>query len=381
MSLSINNNARRNKTLPALMLAASTALLTAGTALADTPVFEGDNGQLNIGGAMRFRYGWTDNSNFKDNDFKTDLNRIKLNGHYGNLIGSVQYHWYARDANTFSTIQHAWLGWKLGEDSDIRAGVVHVPFGLLPIASQNFWMNATYYLGLEDDPDMGVVWQHQSNGHHWHVGLFAGDEYMDSSRNERYSYDLSGTYREREQLAVRYERSTEFNDAALKFGGGIRVGKMQHLTGGDDEVHTAGAVHAELKQGAWTTQLQWIYYHYANPAGNTVNLTGFIDNFTIASAAHVPTFNVVYALPHTGWFDAISCYNNYSSVMTSSGMGLRDTLQNVTGCEITKNKVITYVDWVASRNMYGGTGTGLGIYGPNSSKWHSRLNINIGYYF
>jgi len=381
------------RTLSAAVLATSLLVIGSPQALADVPLIEGDNGQLNIGGAMRFRYGWDDGHKpgesrmkIKDADFKTDLNRVRLNGEYGNLIGSVQYHWYSRDENSFSTFQHAWLGWKLGEGSDIRAGVVHVPFGLLPIASQNFWMNANYYLGMEDDPDMGIVWQQQSDGHHFHVGLFAGDEYLTSRRKERYSYDVGGLYREREQLALRYENTSEMGDGELKLGGSLRVGNMEHLNTGDKELHTAAAFHSELKQGGWTTQLQWIYYHYDvppginDPYGNIINLTGFIDNFAIASAAHVPTFNVAYSLPNTGWFDAITCYNNYSSVM-ASGEGLGDTLQNVTGCEITKGKVITYIDVIASRNMYGGNGSGLGIATAGPGSWHSRFNFNIGYYF
>jgi len=369
--------------LSAAVLATSLVVIGSPQALADVPLIEGDNGHLNIGGAMRFRYKWDEDSNkqFKTARLATDLSRIKLNGEYGNFIGSAQYHFYSRDNYQFQAIQHAWLGWKLGEDSDIRAGVVQVPFGLLPIASQNFWMNVDYSLGLDDDPDTGIVWQQQSDGHQWHVGVFAGDEYTTSRRMERYSYDVGGNYREREQLAVRYERSTQLGDADLKLGGGLRVGKIEHLTSGDKELHTAGALHVELKQGGWLTQLQWKYYHYDVP-GDFIQLTGFYDPaFTIASAAHVPTFNVAYTLPNTGWFDAIMCYNNFSSVVSSgSAVGLGESHQNVTGCEITKGKVITYIDWVASRNAYsGGSGSGFGIYDKN--EWVSFLNVNIGYYF
>jgi len=371
--------------LSAAMLLTSLVVIGSPQALAYR-LAEGDNGHLDIGGAVRYRYKWDENDQFKGARFATDLSGIKLSGEYGDLIGSAQYHFYSRDTIQFHTIQHAWLGWKLGEDSDIRAGVVQVPFGLLPIASQNFWMNVDYYLGMDDDPDTGVVWQRQSDGHHLHVGVFAGDEYTTSRRKERYSYDVGGDYREREQLAVRYERSTKLGDSDLKLGSALRVGQIEHLTTGDKELHAAGALHAELKQGAWLAQLQWKYYHYDvaptsdNPYGNMINLVGFYDpGFKVASAAHVPTLNVAYTLPNTGWFDAIMCYNNFSSVM-ASGVGLGESHQNVTGCEITKGKVITYIDWVASRNAYSGSsGSGFGIYDKN--EWASFLNINIGYYF
>jgi len=377
----IPSSRKVGRKLSAAVLAASVVVMGSTPALADVPLFEGDNGHLNIGGAMRFRYKWDEDSEkqFKSARLATDLSRVKLNGEYGNLIGSAQYHFYSRDAIQFQAIQHAWLGWKLGEDSDIRAGVIQVPLGLLPIASQNFWMNVDYYLGLDDDPDTGIVWQSQNNGHQWHVGVFAGDEYTSSRRVERYSYDVGGNYREREQLAVRYEHSTQLGSADLKLGSGLRVGKIEHLTTNDKELHTAASLHAELKQGGWLTQLQWKYYHYDVP-GNVVDLVGFYDkNIKIASAAHVPTLNVAYTLPNAGWFDGIMCYNNFSSVI-ASGVGLGESHQNVTGCEITKGKVVTYIDWVASRNAYSGSsGSGFGIYDKN--EWGSFLNVNIGYYF
>jgi len=375
----IPSSRKVGRKLSAAVLAASVVVMGSTPALADVPLFEGDNGQLNIGGAMRFRYNWNETDQFKKARLATDLSRVKLNGEYGNLIGSAQYHFYSRDTYQFQAIQHAWLGWKLSEDSDIRAGVIQVPLGLLPIASQNFWMNVDYYLGLDDDPDTGIVWQYQADGHHWHMGVFVGDEYTSSRRKERYSYDVGGDYREREQLALRYERSTQVGNFDLKLGSGLRAGQIEHRISGDKERHIAGSLHAELKQGGWLTQLQWKYYHYDVP-GNRIDLVGFNDkDIPIASSAHVPTLNVAYTLPNAGWFDAIMCYNNFSSVI-ASGVGLGESHQNVTGCEMTKGKVVTYIDWVASRNAYSGnSGAGFGIH--NKNEWGSFLNVNIGYYF
>ena len=38
----------------------------------------------------------------------------------------------------------------------MQVGVHQVPFGILPWASHNFYFQLPYYLGLEDDYDLGV---------------------------------------------------------------------------------------------------------------------------------------------------------------------------------------------------------------------------------
>jgi len=351
-------------------------LLAAGSpqALAENGAPAAD---FHLGGAVRFNYGWRDDR--PSSKFQPELVRLEAKGHYGNLFGQAQYRWY----DGFDAVHHAFVGWKFNQHSDIRAGVVNVPFGLLPYAAQTFWFNTDYYLGLDDDYDAGIVWQYQSGAHQWHAGAFFGDEYGDGARYGRYSFDLADTaaapYREDGQLNLRYEYSGEIGAYGLKLGGSARYGQLEDRVSGGHQRHSAAAIHADFKRGNFTTQLQWIYYHYDVP-GNRLALSAFMFPFEIASKAHVPSVNLIYDLPQSGWFDSITCYNNYSTAKVS-GAGLRDSQQNATGCMFGKGKVLAYVDWIAGRNMWFSAGPGIGVFEPGQDKWHSRLNINIGYFF
>ena len=95
----------------------------------------------------------------------------------------------------------------------------------------------------------------------------------------------------------------------------------------------------------------------------------------------MPSLNVAYAVPRSGWFDGITCYNNLSTSQPVGGAGLRPSWQNVTGCSFAKDRMFAYVDWIAGRNMWFVGGSGVGIEAPGSDRWRSRLNINVGFYF
>ena len=134
---------------------------------------------LTLGGAVRFNYGWLDYA--ANPGFDAELLRVDAKGHAGRAFFSLQYRWY----DGFDAVHHAWAGWKLDESSDIRAGIQQNPFGLLPYAAQSFWFGSGYYLGIEDDYDLGVVWQRGSGAHQWHAGVFFGDEYGTGGRPGR----------------------------------------------------------------------------------------------------------------------------------------------------------------------------------------------------
>ncbi|MFR7808906.1 MAG: hypothetical protein ACLU4N_06315 [Butyricimonas faecihominis] len=42
-------------------------------------------------------------------------------------------------------------------------GLTGVPFGIQPIASHNFFLQIAYYIGLEDDSDMGIKYLYQGD--------------------------------------------------------------------------------------------------------------------------------------------------------------------------------------------------------------------------
>lgn len=335
--------------------------------------------ELDLGGAVRFNYGWLDYG--PSSEFQPELVRVDADGGAGRAFFSMQYRWY----DGFHAVHHAWAGWRLGEDADVRAGVQQVPFGLLPYASHSFWFGSGYYLGIEDDYDLGVVWRRESGAHQIHAGVFFGDEYGTGARDGRYSFDVATTdalpYRERERVIVRYERARDRGDGTLALGASLFTGRVEHRAGGGHHGHDGVAAHAQWTRGPATVQLQWARYRYRNPESR-IALSAFLAPFEIAAEADVPTFNVAYELPRPGWFDGITCYNNLSATLPARDRpGLRESWQNVTGCSFAKDRMFTYVDWIAGRNMWFVGGPGIGIDEPGSDRWRSRLNVNVGFYF
>lgn len=334
---------------------------------------------IDVGGAVRFNYGWLDYG--PTSRLQLELLRADINGGAGPVDFSVQYRWY----DGFDAVHHAWVGWQFTESTRAQAGIQQVPFGLLPAAAQSFWFGSGYYLGIEDDYDPGIVVIHETADTTWHLGWFAGDEYGTGSRYDRYSFDVADTddlpYRERDRVHARMEHTTAWGGGQLQWGGSAFTGKVQDTRSRRHHGHHGAAVHAQWQRDGWKAQLQWARYRYDVP-GDRIALSAFQAPFEIAAHADVPTANIAYSFGENRLLDDVTCYNNLSMTRpVHRRPGLRDSWQNVTGCSLQKGIMLTYVDWIAGKDMWFAGGDGIGIDNGGRSRWHSRLNLNIGFYF
>lgn len=352
----------------------------AGTALAADPP-AGESG-FDLGGAVRLNYAWKDYD--PDDKFDLELVRADLQCDRGRFICSAQYRWY----EGFSAVHHAWVGVEATDTQRVRAGVLQAPFGLLPYASHSFWFGSGYYLGIEDDYDLGVAWTNEHDDWRADVAVFASDEYGTGREDGRYSFDVATTaelpFRERERIVGRLERRIEHGGWNTRLGGSLSFGEVERRPDGARFDHHAAALHVESRRGPLELEAQWARYDYGVPAddgrGERIALTAFLFPFEIAAEADVITANAAWTFEEAGWFDSITCYNDYSTTR-ARGAGLADSVQNVTGCSFARGVMYTYVDWIAGRNMWFAGGPGIGIDAGESDRWHSRLNINVGFYF
>ncbi|MDC6668462.1 hypothetical protein OEZ84_27405, partial [Leclercia adecarboxylata] len=111
---------------------------------------------VDVGGAVRFNYGWLDYG--PTSRLQLELLRADVKAGAGPLFFSAQYRWY----DGFDAVHHAYAGWNFTDQTQLKAGIQQVPFGLLPTVSQSFWFGSGYYLGIEDDYDPGVTISHRS---------------------------------------------------------------------------------------------------------------------------------------------------------------------------------------------------------------------------
>ncbi|MFT5889087.1 MAG: hypothetical protein ACI9BO_001912 [Zhongshania sp.] len=364
-------------------------------AVAATAVDGKSEDGITIGGAIRSNYNYTsysEGNKDRGGDFDFDIFRINVRGEIGDvsLNGEIRFFDYMR------AIKYAYVGYQFSQNWEVQAGITKVPFGNSPYNSQNYFFSTNYYLGLEDDFDLGVVFK-RSVADNWQLDLafFKNDElggidgYVDN-RSDRYSYDIVGSrapgegiYDEPTQplgeyntfsgrLAYHFEQgalSTEIGVSALSAGihdGNRRVGDYQ-----------AWALHTNSQYQNWHLQLQHSEYSYDIAQVDRIAVGAYSFYDSIAAEATSSTANIAYDWAvNFGPVTGLQFYNNYGTVYDKSDSSA-DTVMNVTGVSVAAGGLFTYFDWVHAKNQpfVGGSAAG------DSSEYEQRFNINIGYYF
>lgn len=382
---------------------------------------------MEIGGAMRFSLIYThyEGETFPlgtsyRNDWNWDTWRLNVNGRNNSVIFSFEYRFYPSFNSHF--IHHGWIGYDFSEFTQLQLGVSQVPFGLLPFASHSWWFNLPYYVGLEDDYDMGLRLYHKKDNFNFHLAYYplaeprgTSDPAFGSYYSARYSYDVIpvafNSNIERNQLNGRIEYQAEEN---LYLGFSYQTSQIFNLATEHIGRHNAFALHGKAVVDRWSFIAQYIYYDYENvqnDLGENLQVVqmgayGFGD-YQVAAEASIALGGVSYNIPlDWGPFDNISIYNDYSIMLKEGSLhsggekyGFEKSQQNVLGALISAGNIYTYVDIASGYNHpwltndFGGTDLGPG--NPENLReaidaenpvdedafWNTRLNINIGYYF
>ncbi|MBC54259.1 MAG: hypothetical protein CMQ34_10555 [Gammaproteobacteria bacterium] len=367
----------------------------ASAADADTAVPEQRDG-VRVGGAVRTNFSHTsygEGNKDRGGDLQFDIFRLNLHG----AIGEVSLDAEIRFFDYMTAVKYAYVGYQFHEDWQVQAGITPVPFGNKPYNSHNYFFSTNYYIGLEDDHDLGLVFKRQLRDN-WRLdlGFLKNDElggvdgYV-SDRSDRYSYDVVGYRPPGEGLYDAPSRALgEYNTLAGRFayhiqhrdGVSTELG-LSVLDGGlHDGQNRAGnynawAMHVDSQMGRWHAQLQHGEYQYRvdNAEQLAVGAYAFYD--TIAADAKTSTFNLAYSVPVTwGPVTGLQFYNNYGLIHDKVD-GTANTMMNVTGVSVAAGGLFTYFDLVHARNQpfIGGSIAG------DSSDTERRFNINIGYYF
>jgi len=348
---------------------------------------------IRLGGALRFQYSHReyDRSNEQQGGvMELDTLRLNLDGEIGGMILSAEYRHY----DYMDVIHHAWVGYQFSPTVIGRAGIIKVPFGNQPYNSNNFFFSSNYYLGLEDDYDLGLGASYQGDAWQADLALLKNDERGGSDSYSRYSYDLVGVrgasegindrpaqvVTETNTLVGRVVRHWSTDGFDLDVGASALYGSLyDHNSGDDDGDYQAWAAHLDADWQRWNLKLQVSQYDYSFAEYSPLMAVGayaFYD--TIAAEATTLTAGIARTIDwHAGPIDGITIYSDFSEVRNKSG-GLPNTWMNVTGVAISAGPVYTYIDWVTARNhpFIGGS-----MGDSNSGSVNHRLNINVGYYF
>lgn len=380
-----------------------------GAAAADAEVAAAEpepETSIKVGGAMRVTYAyktWDDTDKDRLGSFFFDTFRVNADGKHGPLRLSAEYRFYSG----YHMLHHGYVGYAVDDKTQIDVGVSQVPFGLLKYASHNWFFDITYYLGFEDDYDMGVRTSFDLGDLDLWLAFYKNSEgtYTGASAaSARYSYDVvpatvadlgyAGLAADRNdsetnQVNVRATYTLSHGDSGTtELGLSGRLGGLYNADTAQTGLHWAAAAHLNGTYGPINVQLQGIGYAFEPelPDGqdDTVVIMGAYDApYFVAAKGTILSANLAYNLPlNAGPVSSLTFYNDYSVVLKSEE-SFETTHQNVTGMLVAAGPIYTYVDMAMGRNhpwLGGAYGTALAA-GEADADWHGRFNINIGYYF
>ncbi|QIA08244.1 hypothetical protein [Draconibacterium halophilum] len=375
-----------------------------------------------IGGAMRFNLLSTNYESGASNlnpQFTWDTWRLNVDGSMGDIDLSFEYRFYP----TFGThfIHHGFLGYEWSDQVYMELGVTQVPFGITTYASHSWWFQGPYYVGLEDDYDMGINFDiNPSDKVEISVAYFrqaepegpkfGGDVTFGNAGPGRYSYDVvpgNGAYVAADGEIVTTSASLreldQFNarlavDVSEGWEVGVsgQVGRIYNSVLDEAKAATAFAAHVVGNFGRFNLKAEYINYNYKAQGDNGQDLDvvqmgayGYEyfggDGYTggVASNSNMYVVGLAYTIPvEFGPISSIQPYVDYT-LIDKKEEAFFDTQHLIPGFLISAGPVYTYVDYAMGKNQPWltesfGKGLGSGVEDPD---WNKRFNINIGYYF
>jgi hypothetical protein len=347
---------------------------------------------ITIGGALRTNIAlkdYSESSKSKKGDWHYDMARLDVNGTHNDFLISLQYRWYSY----MDVIHHGWIGYKFNNIWQVQFGVTQVPFGLLPYASHSFWMGVPYYMGMEDDYDMGAKVIYKTKQWDLQLAFFKNEEWGDSTKKERYSFDviraLDQDNEETNQFNARLAYVFQHgNNNRTELGISGELGQIYNHSTDKSGSHWAVAAHVNSFWGRWNLQMEAARYRYdpKNPYGvddEVVVMGAFNDAFPVVAKGTVLLANIAYELPaKLGPISKLTFYNDYS-VLIKDRNSFDNCHINTLGCLISANPVYLYIDLILGKNMIwlGGPQDAMGRSVGSHADWSTRFNINITYYF
>ncbi|PLX14733.1 MAG: hypothetical protein C0599_18315 [Salinivirgaceae bacterium] len=383
--------------------------------------------EFKFGGAVRY--------NIQSTNFESDPTalstsatwdtwRLNIDGSMKGLDLSFEYRFYP----TFGThfIHHGWFGYAFNDKIYMKLGVSQVPFGILKFASHSFFFQGPYYVGLEDDYDMGIRFdikpldkldlaiayyrQAEPEG-----PINGGSATFGNAGPGRYSYDISPTentpVRELNHINTRLAYHINEN---IEFGISSQIGQNYNSYLNSSQLSTAFAVHALINIGKLSVKSEYINYNYRakDTSNNKVNLVpvgayGLIYN--ISSKANIYSLSLAYDIDvNLGPITKIQPYIDLS-LIEKLHYDFENTYHVIPGFLIQAGPIYAFVDFAMGKNhpwLTDDFGVGMDqgrTYStqtdshfdyytseikkdntPVSIKkldWNYRFNINLGYYF
>lgn len=348
---------------------------------------------FHLNGALRFNYNlsdWSRGQRKRGGDFSYDVFFLHPTASYKKFLLDADVRFYSTASGGFM-IKYGWIGYRFNARNHLEIGLTKVPFGIQPFYDQSFFFQIAYYIGLQEDADIGIKFVHQGPRWEYALAFFKNaDELLWGAKNktsdDRYGYDVAGQNKETNQVNVQliYKFGEIFKQKA---GFSAELGQLYNLATRNNGSHFAFAAHYELHWKAF--QMKALIGTYAmypkNIAGESrdlVTMTAYGAPYVVAAKANIYTLSFGHTFHiKTKWLQTIQFYHDFGLLQKWKKL-FRNSNQNITGCLFMMGAVCTSVDYAMGKH-HAWLGPDWDAFGPGwgSNSWHARFNINVGYYF
>lgn len=351
---------------------------------------------VKVGGALRFNVfdkSWVDDATQPEATF--DTWRLNVDARTAGVDLSFEYRFYP--TGNYHFIHHGYLGYGFNDNLYMKLGVSQVPFGITSFASHSYFFQIPYYVGLEDDYDMGITFDYtgvknlELNFAYFRQPEFNGGANSGLDQNaSRYSYDITpsagATIRESNQFNLRAAYNVTDQ---IEVGVSGQMGQIYNDVLKKGEWSNAFAGHIVADFGNFNFKGEYIHYNYAakDDLGNTldqIQMGAYAANYNVAAKADMYVAGLAYSIPvNWGPISNIQPYVDYS-IIDKAKSGFETTQHLVPGLLITAGSIYTYVDYAMGKNnaWFGANEWTNGLAaGDANAEWQKRFNINIGFYF
>lgn len=350
--------------------------------------------ELDIGGALRFNYNnssWKPNQQKRGGDFGFEVFRINVDATYNDWEFHIDQRFYSKEFGG-DFLKYGWFQYNLNEESHLKIGLIPAYFGAQQFNSHSWFFQLPFYLGFEDDHDMGLSYDYENDKIQLDIGYYKNSELTSTPDNApisdaRYNYDFSGSNQEINQFNIRFNYKFG-KEATHKIGATGQYGGIWNIDTKRVGKQAALGIHYEMDFKQLNLKAQYLTYNNQpeNADGESrdiIEMTAYGFPYNTAAKASLYSIGVAYTVPILwGPITSIQLYNDYT-YMNKAIDSWEDTQMNVLGLLVTAPPVYIYVDMGMGKHQpwLGPQWTDALTTGDPANGWERRLNINFGYYF
>lgn len=350
--------------------------------------------KVDIGGVLRLNYNlssWKPNQVKRGGDFGFEVFRINVDAVHKQWELHLDQRFYSAAFGGLF-LKYGWLQYNLNPKSHLKLGLIPTYFGIQQFNSHSWFFQLPFYLGFEDDHDMGLSYNFENEKFKMDIAFHKNAEKLTFSDNApisdaRYTYDFSGRNQEINQLNLRsnYKFGTT---AQHQVGGSLQYGGIWNIDTRSVGSQFAFGLQYELDVKGFNLKAQYINYDNRpeNAAGESrdlIEMTAYGAPYNTAAKASIYSIGIAYTFTmKKGALKSIQVYNDYS-YMDKSVSTWEDTQMNILGALFDLNPVYVYTDIGMGKHQpwLGPQWTDALASGDPENSWEYRFNINFGYYF